>query len=164
MRKINFMEAAKITSPNPLMLVCTKKEDGTTNMAPVSFFSYVSINPMILSFSMRPQTNSSKNFLKTKKAIIVLPGSKIKKAVEKYGSMSGNNKNKLEIFPIETEIVEEYNISIPKESCLVFFVNLSQSLEIGDHNLYICNVEKIMGDETKETLFAWDAYNKIETI
>ena len=38
MKEINIGQATAITSPDPLMLVCTKKEDGSLNMAPVSFF------------------------------------------------------------------------------------------------------------------------------
>ncbi|MBR2539546.1 MAG: hypothetical protein IKE85_01770 [Mogibacterium sp.] len=36
MKEINSIQAFKLTSPNPLVLVCTEKEDGSTNIAPVS--------------------------------------------------------------------------------------------------------------------------------
>lgn len=45
MKEINIGQAMAITSPNPLVLVCTKKENGMLNMAPVSFFMYSSFNP-----------------------------------------------------------------------------------------------------------------------
>jgi len=36
MEKINLPKAARLTSPNPVTLVCTEKPDGTTNLAAVS--------------------------------------------------------------------------------------------------------------------------------
>ena len=34
MKELNIMEATVLTSPNPLTLICSKKEDGSTNLAP----------------------------------------------------------------------------------------------------------------------------------
>ena len=34
MRELNIMEATVYTSPNPLTLICSLNEDGTTNLAP----------------------------------------------------------------------------------------------------------------------------------
>ena len=31
MKELNIMEATVLTSPNPLTLICSKKEDGSTN-------------------------------------------------------------------------------------------------------------------------------------
>lgn len=36
MNKINLPQAAKLTSPNPVTVVCTQKPDGSTNLATVS--------------------------------------------------------------------------------------------------------------------------------
>ena len=42
MKELNIMEATVYTSPNPLTLVCSLHEDGTTNLAPICFVSYLS--------------------------------------------------------------------------------------------------------------------------
>ena len=34
MKELNIMEATVYTSPNPLTLICSLNEDGTTNLAP----------------------------------------------------------------------------------------------------------------------------------
>ena len=36
MNRISLPQASKLTSPNPVTLVCTQKPDGTTNLATVS--------------------------------------------------------------------------------------------------------------------------------
>ena len=33
MKELNIMEATVLTSPNPLTLICSQNEDGTTNLA-----------------------------------------------------------------------------------------------------------------------------------
>ena len=35
MQKITLPQASKLTSPNPVTVVCTEKPDGTTNLATV---------------------------------------------------------------------------------------------------------------------------------
>lgn len=42
MKELNIMEATVYTSPNPLTLICSLNEDGTTNLAPICFVSYLS--------------------------------------------------------------------------------------------------------------------------
>ena len=49
MKELNIMEATVLTSPNPLTLICSKKEDGSTNLAPICFVSYLSFNPPTVS-------------------------------------------------------------------------------------------------------------------
>ena len=58
MKEINIEQATAVTSPDPLMLLCTTKENGSLNMAPVSFFMYSSYNPPMLAFAMGKESNS----------------------------------------------------------------------------------------------------------
>ena len=84
MKEINIGKATVLTSPEPLMLVCTKKENGALNMAPVSFFMYSSFNPSMLAFAMLRTANSGENFRRTKKAIIAAPGVTLRDAVKAF--------------------------------------------------------------------------------
>ena len=77
MKEINIGQATAITSPNPLVLVCTKKENGMLNMAPVSFFMYSSFNPPMLAFAMGKTANSGENIRKTGKAVLAAPDRRI---------------------------------------------------------------------------------------
>ncbi len=52
MKKINLPQAAKLTSPNPVTLVCTQKPDGSTNLATVSWWTYLSFNPYMIAYAM----------------------------------------------------------------------------------------------------------------
>lgn len=38
---------------------------------------------------------------------------------------------------------------------------LKEYIEVGDHYLYICNVEQVLADEQEEAVFALNGYGKI---
>ena len=59
------------------------------------------------------------------------------------------------------QIMDGYDVQIPEDSRIAFVVSLAQTVESGDHYLYLCNIDKMMADESKEALFAWNGYAKV---
>lgn len=164
MKEINIAQAPMLTSPNPLMLACTKKEDGTLNIAPVSFFMYSSFHPPMLAFAMGKKANTGDNIRRTGRAVLAAPGISLRDAVMAFGSSHGNNKDKLKEMPVELQNVEGSDIQIPADARVAFVVSLMQTVESGDHYLYLCSIEKVAADESKEALFAWDGYSKVAPV
>ena len=78
-----------------------------------------------------------------------------------YGSSTGAKVDKLEKTPIPLKNVDGSDIQVPEDSKVVFVVSLEKTVETGDHYLYVCNVDKMYGDDTKEALFAWNGYAKV---
>ena len=74
MKELNIMEATVLTSPNPLTLICSKKEDGSTNLAPICFVSYLSFNPPMVGFATSKQSHTGKQVRETDKVIVTVPG------------------------------------------------------------------------------------------
>ncbi len=161
MKEINIGQATALTSPDPLVLVCTKKEDGKLNLAPVSFFMYASFNPPMLAFAMGKAANSGENIRRSGKAVLAAPGVSLKDAVMAYGSANGGQKDKLAEMPIALQSMEGTDIQIPEDCRVAFAVTLEKTVESGDHYLYLCNIDKILADESREALFAWDGYAKV---
>lgn len=161
MKEINIGQATAITSPDPLVLVCTKKADESLNMAPVSFFMYSSFNPPMLAFAMGKQANTGENIRRTGKAVLAAPGISLKDAVMAYGSANGGVKDKLRETPVALQKIEGSDIQIPEDSRIAFVVSLAETMESGDHYLYLCNIDKMVADETKDALFAWEGYAKV---
>lgn len=161
MKEINIGQATAITSPDPLMLVCTRKEDGTVNMAPVSFFMYASFDPPMLAFAMRPTANSGVNITRTGKAVLAAPGVSLRDAVMAYGSASGGAKDKLAERPIALQSMEGTDIPFPEDARIAFAVTLERTVTAGDHSLFLCGIDKILADDSREALFAWDGYAKV---
>ena len=78
-----------------------------------------------------------------------------------YGSATGSKTDKLKETPIALKTIAGSDIQIPEDSRVAFVVSLAQTVEAGDHYLYLCNIEKMVADDTKEALFTWDGYAKV---
>ena len=158
MKDVNIAQATALTSPDPLVLVCTKKADGSLNMAPVSFFMYASFTPAMLAFAMGKAANTGENIRRTGKAVLAVPGTTLKDAAMAYGTTSGSKTNKLEKSPLNLQSMEGTDIQFPEDTKIAFSVSLEQTVETGDHYLYVCKIDKMVADENREALFAWDGY------
>lgn len=160
MKEISFGKATQLTSPNPLTLICSEKPDGTTNLATVSFVSYLSFNPPMAGFALGKGSYTGERVSETGKVIITYPGNSLSKAAMSCGTFSGRNTNKVEKFDIELAEVPGNSIKIPADTKLALVAKLKQTVETGDHIFYVCDIEKIYGDESKEAIFAWNGYAK----
>ena len=161
MNKINLPQAAKLTSPNPVSLVCTQKPDGSTNLATVSWWTYLSFNPNMIGYAMAKTSYSGEMVRNNKKVILTIPGTEIAEAVMGCGSTTGRDTDKVAQFGIELTEVEGSDIKIPVHSRVVIVCSMKEYHEVGDHYLYICDVEQVYGNEVEEALFAWNGYSQV---
>ena len=161
MKEQNIMEATVLTSPNPLTLICSQNEDGTTNLAPICFVSYLSFNPPMIGFAAGKQSHTGKRVRETGKVIVTVPGESLAQAVMACGSTTGATTNKVAKNHIEMQAVEGSDIQIPADTRLAMVATLEQTVEVGDHILHICKVEKFLGDADRKGLYAWNGFGKV---
>ncbi len=161
MEKITLPKAAQLTSPNPVTIVCTQKPDGGTNLATVSWWTYLSFNPNMIAYAMAKTSYSGEMVRANKKVILTIPSAEIAEAVMGCGSTTGRDTDKITKFGIEMQAVEGSDIQIPLHSRVAIQCSLKEFIETGDHYLYICNVEQVYGNEGEEAVFAWNGYSQI---
>lgn len=161
MEKINLPKATQLTSPNPVTLVCTEKPDGTTNLATVSWWTVLSFNPEIICYAMAKTSYSGERVRETKKVILTVPGEAIKDAVMGCGMSSGRDTDKIAKNSIAMQKVGGSNLEIPVHTRVAIQASLKEYIDVGDHYLYICDVEQVFGNESEEALFAWNGYAQI---
>ena len=161
MKELNIMEATVYTSPTPLTLICSLNEDGTTNLAPICFVSYLSFNPPMIGFAAGKQSHTGNRVRETGKVIVTVPGESLAGAVMACGGSTGAKVNKAAENHIEMKPVDGSNIQIPADTRLAMVATLQQSVEVGDHILHICQVDKFLGDEDKKGLYAWNGFGKV---
>lgn len=161
MNKISLPQATRFTSPNPVTIVCTQKPDGSTNLATVSWWTYLSFNPDMIAYAMAKTSYSGEMVRDNKKVILTIPGAEIAESVMGCGSTTGRNTDKAEKFGIELSEVENSSIKIPVHSRVAIQCSLKEYHEVGDHYLYICDVEQVYGNAKEEALFAWSGYGKV---
>lgn len=159
MEKITLPKASEYTSPNPVTVVCTTKPDGTPNLAPVSWFTYLSFNPPTVCFAMGQRSCTGELFRASGEAVITVPGEGIADQVARCGMCSGRDTDKSGF--MELTDIPGTSIRIPADSKLAIRVSLDRFEETGDHYLYICRVEEVLGDADKRALFAWDGYSRL---
>ena len=161
MEKINLPKASQLTSPNPVTIVCTKKADGNTNLATVSWWTYLSFNPSMIAYAMAKTSYSGEMVRENKKVILTIPGAEIAEQVMGCGMSSGRNTDKIQKLGIKMQKLDSSDIQIPLNTRVAIQCNLKEYLEVGDHYLYICNVEQVYGNDKEEALFAWNGYSQI---
>ena len=161
MQKITLPQASKLTSPNPVTVVCTEKPDGTTNLATVSWWTYLSFKSNMIAYAMAKTSYSGEMVRNNKKVILTIPGTKIADAVMGCGSTTGRDTDKVSKFNIELADVEGSSIKIPAHSRVAIVCSMKEYHEVGDHYLYICDVEQVYGNESEEALFAWNGYSQL---
>lgn len=122
---------------------------------------YASFEPPMLAFAMGKAANSGANIRRTGKAVLAVPGVGLREAVMKYGSSNGGRTDKLKETPVALQKVAGSDIPIPEDSRVAFAVSLAQTVEAGDHCLYLCRIDSMFADETREALFAWDGYARV---
>ena len=161
MKKINLPQDSRLTSPNPVTVVCTEKPDGSTNLATVSWWTYLSFNPNMIAYAMAKTSYSGEMVRNNRKVILTIPGAEIADAAMGCGSTTGRNTDKVSKFNIALKDVEGSSIQIPVHSRVAIVCSLKEYHEVGDHYLYICDVEQVYGDESEEALFAWNGYSQL---
>ena len=82
-------------------------------------------------------------------------------AVMGCGSTTGRDTDKAAKFGIELAEVDDSDIKIPVHSRVAIVCSLKEFHEVGDHYLYICDVEQVYGNEAEEALFAWNGYVQV---
>ncbi|MBQ9512299.1 MAG: flavin reductase family protein [Lachnospiraceae bacterium] len=161
MKKINLSQASKLTSPNPVTLICTQKEDGSTNLATVSWWTILSFHPQMVGFAMSKKSYTGERVRATRSVVITVPGSELSDITMKCGMTSGRNTDKVADNRIEMMPLGGSSIRIPKHSRIAIHCRLKEHHEVGDHILYICDVQQVFGDAEVEALFSWNGYAEV---
>ena len=119
-------EAAGFTSPNPVTLVCTQKADGSTNLAAVSWWTYLSYSPNMIAFAMAKTSFSGERARESGKVILTVPGEPLADAMPGCGSTTGRDTDKAAKFGIELVEVEGSGIKIPAHSKVAIVCSLAE--------------------------------------
>lgn len=160
MKELNIMEATVLTSPNPLTLICSKRRMVLRTWLP---FALCLTSPSIRLWWASPLANSptpASVCVRPAKSSSLFPAS-LAGAVMACGASTGAETDKAAANNIEMMAVEGSDIQIPADTRLAMVATLQQSVEVGDHILHICQVDKFLGDEDKKGLYAWNGFGKV---
>ena len=115
----------------------------------------------MVGFAAGKQSHTGKRVRETGKVIVTVPGESLAGAVMACGTSTGAKLNKVAANHIEMKSVDGSDIQIPADTRLAMAATLQQSVEVGDHILHICQVDKFLGVEDKKGLYAWNGFGKV---
>lgn len=161
MKALSLIDSAKLTSPNPVTLICSKAPSGVTNLATVSWWTYLSLEPETIGFAMMKTSYTGEMVRANKQVVLTVPGEGLEKQVMQCGSSTGRTKDKAKDFGIELKNIPDCDIQIPVHSVVAIQCALREFVDVSDNYFYICDVENVYGDADENPLVAWKGYSKI---
>jgi len=151
MKSISLNEALKYSSPHPVSIISAVTPEGITNLTPVSWWTYLEINPDMVGFSIGKGNYACELVAKTRKAVLSLPGEAIAKEALQCGGVSGRTVNKAEKFGIE---LVDAPVKYPVHSRLAFICTVENIVDVGDCTFFICKASEILFNENERHLYA----------
>ena len=97
MKALSLIDSAKLTSPNPVTLICSKAPSGVTNLATVSWWTYLSLEPETIGFAMMKTSYTGEMVRASKQVVLTVPGEALAKQVMQCGSSTGRTKDRQKI-------------------------------------------------------------------
>ncbi len=162
MTDITIGQAQRLTAPCPFALLSTLKEDGSTNLAAVSWWTYLSNHPATLGVCLSKKGLSGSLIERSGEFGLSIVGEALKDAALQCGRCSGRTVDKASAFSIPLESAGLITAKLVSGSRVVFECRLTGSTEVGDHVLYIAEIAACRGDESVRQLFAYDGYARLD--
>jgi flavin reductase (DIM6/NTAB) family NADH-FMN oxidoreductase RutF len=164
MMAVNIGQIQKLTSPNPFALVSTCKEDGTTNLMALSWWTYVSNRPATIAVCLSSKGFSGELIRANGEFGLSVVDESLKEAAFLCGTCSGRTENKPEKFGIalmeplviQTKLVAAHRVAL---EC-----RLVNAVEASDHVMYIAEVAEAHSAPERRQLYAMGGYSALDTI
>ena len=115
----------------------------------------------MVGFATGKQSHTGKRVRETGKVIVTVPGESLAGAVMACGASTGAKTDKVAANNIEMMAVEGSDIQIPADTRLAMVATLQQSVEVGDHILHICQVDKFLAMRTRRACMPGTASGKL---
>ena len=151
MQNITIGQAQRLTAPAPFGLLSVRKEDGSTNLMAVSWWTYLSNHPPSLGVCLSKKGLSGSLLEESGEFALSIVGESLREAALKCGGCSGRAHDKATEFGIPLEEADVIR-------------RLSSRTEVGDHVFYIGEIAAIRGDASVSQLFAWDGYARLDPV
>ena len=164
MQNLNITQAQRLTAPAPFGLLSVLKEDGSTNLMAVSWWTYLSNHPPTLGVCLSKKGFSGSRIQATGEFALSIVGKQLKESALKCGSCSGRTLDKAAELAIPLEESSEIRPKHVPDSRVVFECRLVQQAEVGDHIFYIAKIVASHGDASVPQLFAWDGYARLDPL
>ena len=146
------------TSPNSMVLVCTEKPDGSTNMCTLAWWTIASTNPGKVMFSLNKGAYTLELLAEKKEVVIAVPGVELTGALIGCGTCSGRDTDKAAKVGLTMQDIEGTNIKAPVPCKMLIHATVAQTMDADDHVVHLCDVKGVYGDENVDAVYGWKGY------
>lgn len=157
--EISLGQAEKLSSPNPFTLVSSIKEDGSTNLMALSWWTYVSNHPALIAIATSNKGMTGANIKARDYFAVSMVGEEIAVPAFKCGSVHGFDIDKAAEFDIPLTKEADDPIAYPECARITIICKLKQAIDLDDHTLYIGDVVKVYGNDEIPAIYAMNGYS-----
>ena len=154
----------KCTSPNLFALVSTRKEDGSTNLMALSWWTYAPNHPETIALCISKKSYSGERIRATNEFGLNIVDESLKEAAFLCGTCSGRAENKPEKYGEELIDASTMETKLVKAHKTALECRVVQSLEVADHILYIAEITEAHCIPENRQLFALNGYSALGTV
>ena len=162
--EISLGQAEKLSSPNPFTLVSSIKEDGSTNLMALSWWTYVSNHPALVAIATSNKGMTGANIKAREYFAVSMVGEEIAEAAFRCGTAHGFDMDKAAEFGVPLVKEADDPVAYPACSRINIICKLKQFVDLDDHTIYIGEVVKVYGDEDIDAVYAINGYGGVKTV
>ncbi|HML69310.1 MAG TPA: flavin reductase family protein [Clostridia bacterium] len=152
------------TSPNPFALVSTLREDGTTNLMALSWWTYASNHPATVAVFISKKSYSGERIRETKEFVLNIVDESLQEAAFRCGTCSGRTENKAEKFGVELIDSLSMQTKLVKAHKVALECKVVNTIEVSDHILYLAEVVEAHCAPERKQLFCLNGYRELGTV
>lgn len=162
-KEIDLIASVGLSSPHPFALLVSKSDD-IINVMGISWFTFVSLKPGMMAFAISNKGYTKELLNENPSVSLCLPVEKIKKEAFACGTQTGREINKAAELDIELTQVEGFPTPVIADAAVSWILEVSNTVAVGDHTLYIAAIKKIVGTSEENKLYAFDGYKRLDSI
>ena len=164
MNTVEIGKIQRITSPNPFALLSACREDGSTNLMAVSWWTYVSNHPPAVAVCLSNKGLSGSLIEKNGEFGLCTVTEELKEAAFACGTCSGRLKDKAEEFQIKLMPSQEIWPQLVKLHKVALECRLCEKLALSDHTIYVGEIVAAHVNSDGNQLYAYDGYARLDTV
>jgi flavin reductase (DIM6/NTAB) family NADH-FMN oxidoreductase RutF len=139
--------ARTLIYPNPVLIIGTYDAEGNPNAMTAAWGGICSSNPPSVAFSIQKSRCTYENLMETRVCTISIPSEDFVREADYFGIVSGKKTDKFKatgLTPLRSDLV---NAPFVGEFPVVIECRVTNSIEIGVHTQFICEILDVKIDE-----------------
>lgn len=169
MKRLPISEAIGRKYPEPVVLVVTVDDDGRPNVMPAGWNTITSGDPLMLAVSIGLERHTHSLLSASETFVVTFPSIAQKEAILFCGSNSGADVNKIAESSLETVPADEVSAPLLADAAACFECRKHDSLQTGDHTLFVGEVVAAHGSETYDERVVqigkqWDGTDRFRSL